>query len=536
MRILILHNNNLPFFLRDSERTQFDEMTFDSRLLRYDNNMLTMSFDSYVSSELDFLNNYNCDLIVLPFTLSEENYLEYTGLRVAVHLRLTKKWNKITTPILFLGPDSVDDVIKLSKLGNVINSYHVFHTDQNEQNKLLDCFRKIIDNYPGGDNDTYFNSASYKLFLDKLNVTPPANYSSHHSIANEWAIIRWNQMFSWTGHKPEVKNKEILDMLYFKYLIASSGTREAFSSKWKKKNIISPIIRGINGKRILYIDDEGSKGWNDLLGEIFKNSGVSFLPFPFIEDISKYDLLKSINSFIDENEADCYIVDMRLHDDDFDTDVDSKDFTGIKIAQYIKEKNIGNQVVLFTASNKMWNYEEAVGNIGVDAYLIKESPEYNYSRNDTYLNFCKFASVVKKAVERSFIADYVKLVSTCDFMEDKHKNSLLSFLELLALNEHKTLKANLLNLAVFIESYILDKFRIDGHDLIKNSEDEISNYRMRFSPYCIHFYDDFSSVKFFESETPKGANCIIIDPKKDASVIILALHYYYGLSEKECSL
>ena len=199
MKILVLHNNNLPLFLRDPGRTEISGNHFKAKLLKYDSNICTMGFDSYVSSELAFLKDSSYDIILLPITFSEENYLEYTGLCVAAHIRLTPVWGKATTPLLFVGPDTSDDVTKLSKLGTIINSYHVFLTAEKEENELLEVIRSIANDYPGGDDVQYRETSLYSNMLNSLNIPAPANYATHHSIANEWAIISWIEMFSWNG-------------------------------------------------------------------------------------------------------------------------------------------------------------------------------------------------------------------------------------------------------------------------------------------------------------------------------------------------
>lgn len=533
MKVLVLHNNNLPFFLRDPMCTTMGDHDFEARVIKYDSSIHRQSFDSFVSSELSFLKESEYDIILLPFTFSEENYLEYTGIRVAAHIRLTPSWGKLTVPLLFVGPDTVDDITKLSDLGEIINSYHVFTTDKSESCELFEVIDNIVNKYPCKDVDKYIESKHYQKLVRSLNIEPPANYATHHSIANEWAIMRWTQMFDWEGQEPEIEDKSILDMLYFKLLLANKvGPIEAFNRKWKKNHSIAPVIKGIEDKKILYIDDEAEKGWESLLGTIIKNSNAQLLTYPFVKGLSQEDLLLTVKKFIDENEADCYLVDLRLHDKDFDPDVDSKDFTGIQVAKYIKSLNLGNQIVMFTASNKTWNYEEAVANVGVNAYIIKESPEYNYSRVDTQQNFNKLSKVIKDAVNHAYIAKYVDIVRECSYMNKRHQNILWSFVEMLSLNEAKTIKTNILNLALFIESYIVDNFRVDGPHVRSNNKDE----SFEFTPARIHFNKDFSNVHFYAAPKPKYADEYILDPDKKLSIIILVLHYHYGFSEEICNL
>lgn len=535
MNILVLHNNNVPFFLRKAENFVMEEITVDSKLLKYDSSNQSYDYDGFISEKLSFLKDNDYDLIVIPFTFNLENYLELTGLRVAAHIRLTPSWRKITTPILFVGSDTGETIAKLSKLGNTVYSYHVFFTNTKEENTLIEELRHIVSHYPCEDDDSFIHSRKYKNFLNSLDISAPSNYGTHHSIANEWAIIRWIQMFSWKGQEPEIGNKSVLNMLYFKYLMAKEGTRELFTKNWKRKHPIEPLIRGIKGKKILYIDDEGKKGWYCLLRAIFKNSDSELFTYSFEGHLSKKELVVSLKSYIDEHKADCYLIDLRLHEDDFKKDVAPKDYTGILIADYIKKKNIGNQVVMFTASNKSWNYKEAIKVAKVDDYVIKESPEYNYSRFDSYQNYCKFSDVIQNATKRSYIADYLDIIDSYTFLKDEHRNPLLNFVEMLALDEKRTIRTNILNLSVFIESYILDHLSItlsETHLIIKDDE---TKRICQISPSSFTFNDDYSIVTIHDKPQPRHSTYKMLNPRKDLGVIILALHYYFDFNQEECN-
>ena len=213
-------------------------------------------------------------------------------------------------------------------------------TDKKKQDSLISTLYKIAKDYPGGDNDSHIHSSSYKSLLDSLNVKAPANYATHHSIANEWAIIRWIELIKWGDNKPEIKDKSILDQLYFKYLAAkvtiSDGEREIFDKKYKKKNPTSPIISGIEGKKIIYFDDEGDKGWYSLLKCIFKESKAELIPYSIDKSKTLDQMLQDAKSFADKNPGDCYLIDLRLHDDDFGTDVKPEELSGYRLADYIK--------------------------------------------------------------------------------------------------------------------------------------------------------------------------------------------------------
>ena len=316
MKILVLHNNNLPSFLRKEEEfTWHEDIEITSIILKYDSKNSNLTFDSFISNILngETYPNFpkiNYDLIILPYTFNEDNYIEYSGLRIATHIRLTKEWHHRTAPILFLGPDSLDDITRLSEFGNIITSYRIFMSDAHDEDDVENKIRDIIGNnpYDGGSEHNFSSSHHYAEMVSKLVIKAPTNYATHHSLANEWAILRWIDMIKWSEKKPEVKDKSILDQLYFKYLLAKlailEGEREFFDIKYKKKNPVSPIISDIKGKKIIYFDDEGDKGWYSLLDCIFKESKAELIPFPMDKEKSFDQMLEDAKSFADKNPGD----------------------------------------------------------------------------------------------------------------------------------------------------------------------------------------------------------------------------------------
>ena len=83
--------------------------------------------DSILINELEKC-KYDC--IFIPYSLSEENYLEFIGLRIAHHIRLTPEFNNIQTPIVFFGNESAFDINRLSEMGRILFSRGVFTTEK----------------------------------------------------------------------------------------------------------------------------------------------------------------------------------------------------------------------------------------------------------------------------------------------------------------------------------------------------------------------------------------------------------------------
>ena len=511
MKILVLHNNNVPLFLRSNEKYElkgditifnFNEgITIHSIILKYESNISNQTYDDFICDKLSFLKDESYDLIISPYTFSRDNYMEYSGLRVATHIRLTKEWHHLTAPILFLGPDNIDDIVKLSEFGSIMTSYRIFMSEDHEEDEVENKILEIVENnqYDSDAETKYSSSHRYVEMVSKLVIKAPANYATHHSIANEWGVQRWSEMFQYDVN---FKNGDFENQLFYKCLRAKIGEPQRFNAKWRKKNP-SFMTFGFNtdeNYKIAYIDDEYDKGWFSLLSHMFDSEPIDLVAFEDFEEVlDKLGLINRIESFIDSCDADCYILDLRLHESDFDNDINNEELTGHKIARYIKNKNIANQIVIFTASNKVWNLKEELHKIGASGYVIKESPELIYDRDQTYRNFQDFQKEILHACRQSYIKEYVTAT------KDLGYSTLDSFVSLLLIDKTEdksdVLSALILELMVFIEDYVTKHFEIrDGDNLyLKGSSERIANIGKKIRFRQVGEDDD----KYFEKVSCK---------------------------------
>lgn len=539
-RILMLHNDNLPnvFYEEQGLARKFNIENVTVRISED-----AMDFDAEICAVLNpIFQREPYDLIVLPYTFDTQNYMSFTGVRTAVHIRLTQLWGHTRKPILFVGPDAIEQVEKLSSMGSLFLTSLVYHTNLQSKESLIslidDCMEK-----------SEMTDVQYRTFLEKVQVSRPSNYQTHHSLANEWAVRRWVEMLSWDEEPPVLPGKDIFDMLFYKYLYAHLATKhEVFSNSFKKKNPIKPVINGIENKTIVYVDDEYNKGWEKLLKIIVENSGAKLVCYKDFNEAWKRDkLVQHINDFLDtQADAHCYLIDLRLHEEDFGGDPTL--MTGHQVVKHLFEKRQNTQVVVFTASNKVWNMKQEMSDYHVSDYIIKESPEFNFSRNETKQNFNKFLNAIKKAACQYYIRDYQKelekLPAQCP------KGDLMEFVSLLSLDsderKNKVLKSLLLSLHVFIENYILNvqKFAIDGSGNLSGPNGLICNFNKK-----MFFQYDKSGVsgvkgnkidvKFEDKLTLKagGWEFAPTDSEKSKDTIqVAALHYYYGFDASLCKL
>ena len=486
MHILIIDNDHLPNLVGDSIHKITLKKPDDNR----------DSFDNWVSDELGrIFSSESFDMIVLPYSLSSHNYMDYSGLNVAAHIRLTPEWEHTHKPILFIGFETPSFVAKFSPLGDILFTPYVFTTQTGIQS--LDKWEMYITNSFTSD----MSESQYLDFIDKMHIHTPEKYDSHHSITNEWCVERWSDMlrFDIKDIKMDYKN-----LLFYKFLRAKLGEPQKFNNKWWKDNpsLLKIGFEPDENYKIAYIDDEYYKGWKLLLTHLFESQShsITFTAFTDFKNGEGRDvLINKINAFVDECDADCYILDLRLHESDFNKDIKIENLTGHKIAQHIKNNNKANQIVIFTASNKVWNLKKELHEIGASGYVIKESPELLYNRNQTYRNFEDFKTEILHACHQSYIKQYVN--ATKEFNE----NTLDSFVDLLLIDKTKDKKdvlfALILQLMVFIEDYVLRHFEIrDGDNLyLKGSSERIANIGKKIRFHQVGDDDD----KYFEKVSCK---------------------------------
>lgn len=387
MKKLLIHSNNTSFsnteLFQLSEQFVFD-VDFDKDVDFYINDILT---EGNLKQKLE-----NCDIVFIKVSLSK-NYLEYLGLRLAYHIRLTKcLGQKANISIVIIAEES------FQYLGLTYPEPSILFT------KGIYLIKESLDDYDR--TLKWFNDRRIKplddfsSFVSSITINPPANYLSHHSIANEWSILRWAKVLGISTEREALKDvrSNIESLLYYKYLQAKYPI-EAEPDKAAFK---------INGKgRILYIDDEWNKGWNEVLSNYFVTSSTEIefetLKYDF-KDKSHQDILKECDKKIQSFKPDVVLLDLRLSDSDFINSHNSTNLTGYKVLEAIKSINPGIQVIIFTASNKVWNLLELQAN-GADGFLLKESPELTVNSSYTIESLSSLNKQIKYCLSNAYLKE-----------------------------------------------------------------------------------------------------------------------------------
>lgn len=356
-----------------------------------------------LSNELDSCNSLiiNCNI-----GLPEQELFE-----IGVYIRL-KRGPNWDIPIFIYSEGGIRSLyarVKYDQIGisrtnrfNLINQSE-FEKDEITGSALIDL--KIA--------SMYQQELNWEDFVRKIEVK---NSKDKHTIANEWAIYRWAQIIGATDISIEELNSEISSSLYFQYLKAIYPVSPNNNLPDNKLTIpwhdIKQKSRGIDDEadkswkpKIIYIDDEADRGWNGIFWEIFKKNGIEdffVVGYEEIKSLSKNEIIDLAVSEVTDLDADIVILDFRMHASDFSKN--AANITGLEILKKIKSDNPGIQVIMFSATNKVWNLQ-ALMDSGVDGFIVKEAPENSVDPNFTVESITKFYEIANKCLKKSFLKD-----------------------------------------------------------------------------------------------------------------------------------
>jgi CheY-like chemotaxis protein len=358
-----------------------------------DNETLWEASDEYLNEFVEgTLKEKKYHNIFIPLCFGD-TLSDFNGLKLAIYIRCCKTQNQLSNLYIY-------GFVKFSFLVN--HSY--FDILKTKNIKLIDFSKKAIyQSVNTFKNQIQENELSNEI--SKIKLSPPKNYNDNHSIANEWAIYRWSKTLNVPDKRLEAIENKIESNLYFKYLktiYPITSTNVISDDKLKITYSGTP--------KVLYIDDEVEKGWDEILSYLLidKNNidGFDYLIDNF-KNISQERLIESVLKKIKDDDIDLVLLDFRLLPGDFN-EKNIEEITGVKILNEIKELNPGIQVVIFSATNKIWNLQK-LQECGADDFVLKENIINSEDENHTINTIEKFIYSIEKSLQRSFLKNIYKI-------------------------------------------------------------------------------------------------------------------------------
>jgi hypothetical protein len=258
MNALLIHNDNLPTRLVEAFESSFKFNIGLSQMMQDG-----FSFDRVSHEFLErHITSKQFETIFIPYTLSNQNYLELSGIRLALHIRLTPEFRHMRVPIVFIGHETKEQIAKLTVFPSFLFTSGIFSTDKFEFKSYLRIYDWLKHKWKSDSEMAELSPEEYEVFLNRISIDPPSNYLSHHSVNNELSLLRWSEYLKCDEDIPEVK-LNIKTGLFFKYKNAKNPIQSQKTG---------PLFL-IEGKaKVLLIDDEAQKGWEHFYRTLFKTS------------------------------------------------------------------------------------------------------------------------------------------------------------------------------------------------------------------------------------------------------------------------
>lgn len=250
-----------------------------------------------------------------------------------------------------------------------------------------------------------------KGFLNRIQVAAPDELGGH-DLANQWgASVMYRLACGGEIESGEYPELEVIKKdLYMKYVTVSTQDLQTLLFRGKVADNMTERSIDAEGKRILLIDDRAQNGWEDTLKNIF----VGYDTFEVIsQEITEFEDYSYENQQkILFGEYDLYLLDLRLGGSKEEYIFRTEDFSGMKVLKKIKAVNKGRQVIMFTASNKAWNFKALLNpDAGANGYYIKESPSLKLPEYFSERNLSSFISDVNRCFERGYLSRYYSFIN-----------------------------------------------------------------------------------------------------------------------------
>ena len=250
-----------------------------------------------------------------------------------------------------------------------------------------------------------------KGFLNRVQVAAPDELGGH-DLANQWgASVMYRLACGGEIESGEYPELEVIKKdLYMKYVTVSTQDLQTLLFRGKVADNMTERSIDAEGKRILLIDDRAQNGWEDTLKNIF----VGYDTFEVIsQEITEFEDYSYENQQkILFGEYDLYLLDLRLGGSKEEYIFRTEDFSGMKVLEKIKAVNKGRQVIMFTASNKAWNFKALLNpDAGANGYYIKESPSLKLPEYFSERNLSSFISDVNRCFERGYLTRYYSFIN-----------------------------------------------------------------------------------------------------------------------------
>jgi CheY-like chemotaxis protein len=367
--------------------------------------------------EIDFFKtilNINSKYKNSYFIIKDTYYKQNDGINLVKYIRMSPFIDlSSNNPIII--DANIDSLVPFFDGIEDVSKYQIF------LRKEFDCKKKEA----GVLDQKLQKDFIKKIYYDKLT-------DKSHDRANIWGAFRLWHGFNLINNNKDVTEwvDEMPDMFsqpYYWKLFSLSYLdlikKEDSDLNTVKESLIDEWQNYLSKKNsILYIDDELDKGWDVAFKNIVRGKETKLECYSIdsedFNNSNKNKIISVLSNKIKTTDYTLIFLDLRLTADDKISGTYSdlshlKNLTGIKLLEEIKKEKPNLPVIMITASNKSWIYQE-IKQFGADGYWVKESPDFgidsNYTIDNCEVLLKKIISIDHKYKEYDFLWDLFKHV------------------------------------------------------------------------------------------------------------------------------
>lgn len=320
------------------------------------------------------------------------------GLLIALHVRLSLESLGLSAlrPLVLVSECTLEMLLADHPYAQIIAAKGCYLCQASDLSSLIKFFKPIsVEQYQ-------------EEFLSRVNIKAPAEIG-RHSLANLWGAGVMYRLTHEGDMYPDgfgflsIVNK----ILYLKYIRAI--TEDVLNLVFKNRIVRFAGVERINasGKKILYLDDAAKAGWDETLRDFLSHAESVDVIDRQVGSFDDYS--EDEKNLILDGDYDLILLDLRLGGLAEESVLSPDALSGMDVLRTIKNENRGAQVIIFTASNKAWNFKTLTGPTGgANGYYIKESPDSRFTSQFSVANLKSFRREVVNCFNNGYLRDFFR--------------------------------------------------------------------------------------------------------------------------------
>lgn len=355
------------------------------------------------------------DLDVVLINIDDYKENKYCGLTTLYYIRLQKK---LKCPIVCYGFFSLEQLVRSNPVFTILFApgiaYLQIPFSKTELFKKIEKLKPICKELDiEKDYPKYVATAQ----SDEKLQHQDANLYALNKTTRTWYKFKEENHPNWFKNKFKNYGKDNIGYITSTFLNETTNNFEPKTKVFINNNLLNAINKTetFQNKQIIYIDDMASKGWWNLLKDIFQSQNVKNIKIGETEDETFTNLLtKNIDFKVSKDKV--ILLDLRLYNENSSMDV--KELSGFKLFKKIKVYNPSIPIIIFSATSNKDTIQYLL-HCGAYAVWNKEGVQNKLSNFD-YRN--KITSLIENVNKAFELTDNERVVNSYSFfMNFKHK-------------------------------------------------------------------------------------------------------------------